>query len=97
MASTPEPSPRSPSYPPLHPRRNFKIVSGVMEMQTAYRETLPQNHQGGMIQILPPQNPYPLRYPPIPMKILKNPPHMIVNLSKEEWTEVQIYGLQPKK
>ncbi len=24
------------------------------------------------------------------------PPHLIVNLTKEEWAEVQIYGLQPK-
>ncbi len=32
----------------------------------------------------------------IPISIPQKPPHLIVNLTKEEWTEVQIYGLQPK-
>jgi hypothetical protein len=70
-----------------------------MEMQTAFREThirIHHTHRGGMIQIISHRNLHPLVVPKFPGKS-RGPPYLIVNLTKEEWTEVQIYGLKYKK
>ncbi len=75
---------------------NFMTVSGVIKMQTASKETPTQNPQGGMSKLLPSESLSPEIFSES-MENPGNPPHLIVNLTKEEWTEVQVYVLPSKK
>jgi hypothetical protein len=93
IASTPEPSPNLPELPILTPEEEFHDSLGSNgDADSVQEDPYPEPSGWEDPDYSPSEPPSPEishEFPENPEK----PPHLIVNLTKEEWTEVHIYGL----
>ena len=97
MASTPEPPPPLAELPTITPEEVFHDSLGSIGDADSVREDPYPEPSEWDEPDYSPSEPLSPEISPDSHENPENPAHLIVNLTKEEWAEVQIYGLQPKR
>ncbi len=97
LASTTEPHTPLPELPTITPEEVFYDSLGSMGDADSVQEDPYPGQSGWDDPDYPPSEPLSTGISPDSHENPEIPPHLIVKLTKEEWVEVQIYGLQPKQ